>query len=632
MERIQQDFAPGREMKNEMAGHDVLETKRSIRFQVLLLALHLFAAGGLLLVLEFGNPRYAGLYGYVASALLVFDILYYFPRLKEFRTRVSTARLFDARVLYGLFFLSVTVVALAGKGVLYYLVVTVLVLMLIYSTVLDGVTVHRITVLFITSITLLVGEASTGSFYFAYFDTISHTNTIADVSRANDLQPVEYARGHLPSLFLLGGVAVEIFGSETRWTMAMLTAVGIQTVGLVVFTFASRFGFARTTGFVGYSLVVVSPSFLDFGTRVHPQTLSLILFSMFALVSMLSDRTRRQFLLLPIIVTWMLSHQASLLIGAFLFLPFSVYLYSLGKDGPAKSLFLLGIIVTAYWVVLTMLVSAIAGWLLFTNPQVNAAQTRLLIPTVESPLELLHHSMPYYLSSTYRSFWLALAGMGTYSVFHRYGWSNRFGVVLSLCIPAGWAFFPNPGWIGIQDVLILQRWNVMALPLVVILPAIGLRSLVRETTSPRGVVVGFVVALLLFTSLSSGFTDPSLTGMAGDPKEIRHYLTDQDVSSIEFVSTHVEGEVETSLSYAQYMVGTGMTQEGHVVTVSGGGTIVDSNRPVLLPEAALHDHGIKVRIRTDGDVQYMKIVDEVDQGSPSTRNRVYTNGGAILYQ
>ena len=615
-----------------MAECDVLETERTISFQLLILLLHLFVAGGLLLVLEFGSPRYVGLYGYAATSLLVFDVLYYFPRLRGLEIGVSTSQIVDTRLLYILLFLSVSILVMTGKGILYYLSLTTIIFALVYSSIRKEVTDHHIIVLFLVSITLLVGQASTGRFYFAYFDTIYHTNAITEVTRTGDLQPVEYAKGTLPALFLLGGMAVEIFGTEARWTMALLTAVGIQTVGLVVYTFVSRLGFARTTGFIGYCLLVVSPSFLDFGTRVHPQTLSFILFSVFVLVSVLNNRTKGQFLLLVIIVAWILSHQASLLIGALLFFPVSVYLYTRGNDGPLKSLFLLGVIVISYWVVFTTLVSVIPAWLFIINPQVNAVQTRLLIPTVETTRELLRLSVPYYLSSVYRSFWLALAGIGTYCVFHRYGWSNQLSVLLSLCIPAGWAFFPNPAWIGIQKVLILQRWSVMALLLVVILPAIGLRMLVSETASSRGVVIASVIALLLFTSLGNGLTDPSLTEMSGDPKEIRHHLTDQDIRSIEFVRTYTESTVETSVSFLQYMGGTKVTQDSQIVSVTGGGMIVDSDRSVLLPNAALRDNGIKVRIRTNREAEYLSIVNEADLRLPSTRNRVYTNGGAVFYQ
>jgi putative effector of murein hydrolase LrgA (UPF0299 family) len=197
-------------------------------------------------------------------------------------------------------------------------------------------------------------------------------------------------------------------------------------------------------------------------------------------------------------------------------------------------------------VVLTTLLAVPFRWLLVFSPGAEGISTsKVVIQLYDSPLELLGAAVPFAIDNIHYAFALGFAGLGVRYLFLSEAIRDpRWQTILVGFGAAAVFYFPNPAWIPLRGFGTLLRWGVMTLPLLVLPVAVGLREAARR--SRRGllqdaVVVSLVVALV-FTTIATGLSNPSIADLAGYDKEARNYISGEDLEALEFVQHYSRAE------------------------------------------------------------------------------------------
>jgi hypothetical protein len=214
------------------------------------------------------------------------------------------------------------------------------------------------------------------------------------------------------------------------------------------------------------------------------------------------------------------------------------------------SLLLIGF--TSYYVIITTQFEEVITWILSTSPSASGLSSGVGVQQTYSSIpDLLSASFPFYVFHSHFAFWLGFTLIGLWVLFTSDLVENRrWQVLLAGFVPAAVLYYPNPVWIVLRGIAELSRWQLMMLPLLIALPALGLKRVVSHgnPSSVSNGIVWIMVILLVFTSLGSGLTNPGLTDFAGIDKEPRRYLSGQQIAAAEWTFSYVGNQTVRSSS------------------------------------------------------------------------------------
>ncbi len=244
---------------------------------------------------------------------------------------------------------------------------------------------------------------------------------------------------------------------------------------------------------------------------------------------------------------------------------------------------------------------------------------------------------------------LALTGLGVIVVFRTRRLQEMHWRLVALAfVPAAILYFPNPAWVPLEGLIPFNRWRLMVLPFLLLIPAAGFRHGIRPTggsTLRRGLAV-VVIGALVFTTVTSGMTHPGLTDMAGIEKGSQQYLSEEELGATEFTlsylgerqSVYARSDMEVYLhQYAwarqtpyerDQFIKLRMSQSEREVILNPGLSIISTN--------AFNTEGIRVELTDLNSQRYGdELVDVPVHASTYNWSRmnasvVYSNGAVAI--
>ena len=526
---------------------------------------HFALVPGVLFALESGRPRFVGLLAYVIVSVAVFDVALIVSRTGRVQRTtptltVASSSLTDWRLLTALLFIGVAVLALVGKGLPYYLVITILFTAIILGILTEevaGATVYKYIVLVaVSSALLLLSEGAAVAYYASTNDTIKHTVYAMRIAQAGTIDAIAATRyANLTIMHTLSAIGIQLTDLRPRVLIYLLTALVFQAALLASFLFLRTMSESAKLSLLGVTLMGFNIAFMRYGTAAHAQSLSFVFFTFVLFV--LSSRLRANWkaaLALPIMVAWIGTHHLSLAMGVgLLLLPVGFYILisrsSLRTNRHPISprlYFLLLVLMVAYWGVLTSLFNVPLTWIFIHSPSAEGiSTTKVILQLYDSPAELLQAAIPFAIDNIHYAFMLGFTGLGVRHLFLSEAIRDvRWQAVIIGFGAAAVFYFPNPAWIPLRGLGTLLRWGIMTLPLLVLPAAVGLREAARRSRrSPlQNVVVISLVAALVFTTIATGMSSPSIADLAGYDKEARSYISEEDLEAITFVQRYSRNE------------------------------------------------------------------------------------------
>jgi len=210
----------------------------------------------------------------------------------------------------------------------------------------------------------------------------------------------------------------------------------------------------------------------------------------------------------------------------------------------------------AYWV-MTGIIWGPYSWIFEHSPKASQGVVGTIkIETYSNPEELAISSIPWVINNLHFLLFIGISGYAIVTLLQdeeRLSGRQKLAILSFL---AGSVFYvPNPLWIPLRGVGALERWGIVVLPFIAIIPAIGILNVARNHRRGIGKVgAGALIFLFVFISLSSGFTDPSITDLSGIDKGERKYFTDDNIRGANYVLSHTkDSEVYSSASMSSYL-------------------------------------------------------------------------------
>lgn len=520
-----------------------------------LLLVHLALPVGLWFTVRIGRPRFVGLALYLVCAVLLVDVLLALSRPS---VETVTDGVLDARVPTILLILSGGVLALLGPGVLFYLGATgtlLLVLLRVFAQD-ESATVGRANVGLVcgTSALLLSSQVFTVAYYVNTPDTINHTSTAIVLAEGGSLSAIEATRYFSYSaLHVLASTGLQFTQLKPRLLMGLLTIGLFQVALLAAFLFFANWGKSRSLALIGTLLVSINIAFLHYGSVAHYQSLSFVFFCVFlALLSRGQWTARDVVLTIPVVTTWIVTHHVSVLMAiTLLVVPLGYLVLRIWKrdrrSSDRQTVFMFSVFCLTfgiYWSLVTAKFQELLVWTFFSSSAAEGLPSDIyLVQTFDSLEQLLSESVPFFLDSLHYSFLLALACIGILVILTTdLVKDEQWHLVLLGFLPAAVLYFPNPVWIPLEGLIPFNRWRLMLLPFLMLVPAVGFRYGMQLTDGSllRRVGVVLFTAALVFTTVTSGMAHPGLTDLAGIQKGSQDHLTDEELRSGEFVHAHMD--------------------------------------------------------------------------------------------
>lgn len=606
--------------------------RRSVRRRALVVAVvlaHLAFVPGALLVLEFGRPRFAGLFLYAVVAVVVFDLCYLLSRADRATTHLSAATSLAGtwQVPTATLFVSVILLTTVGRGLAFYAATSVfftLVLLRVATADEGAVSVGSTLVLVVLgSLTLLGGQVLTVAFYLGVSDTIVHTYVTRLVVEAEGLSAIADSRYYWFSrLHVVSAMGVTVTDLPPRLFIAALVAFVFQiAVGAVYLVLVALTGSVRGS-LLGATLVAVNPAFVDFGTKAHYQSLSFGLFAVFLALVFARPRKGRDVLLATaVFAAWIATHHISVFMAlAIVAVPVVAWPLIGRLGGPLSrgvsrtTAFLFvayGLVFVTYWVSVSRAVNGFITWVFFTSAAAQGQKSGYYAVTRYETLDtLVAAALPFFVDNLHYSFLLAATGLGLWVLLTTDRVRDPRWLLAGVASLVGAAlYFPNPAWIPLEGVVGFNRVQLVTLPFLVVLPALGLLTLLDRSRGSVGrrAVVAVVVFGLVFTSVSVGMANPNLANLAGYDKDHQRYLSSHELATADFVLAYA-GDEQVVTSHSElprvFKLSRGV-EEGDVtrgetdalydrVKVADGRVLVGEGLTVFSP-AALAGHGVKVQ-------------------------------------
>ena len=518
---------------------------------------HLLVPPGLWFAIRIGRPRFVGLGLYVLVTILVVDLLMLLGRPVS---ETVTLGIGDVRVLLILLFGNAGVLALVGPGLLFYVgstMLLVVVLLRAFALDVDGASMRTdLAMVCSTSVLLVISQVFTIAYYAKRADTINHTTTIMVLREGGNLGAISFSRYFFFSAFhVLGNTGLQLSQLEPRLSLGILMIVLVQIGLLAAYLFFYYWSGSHSLALTAAVLMSINSSFVHYGSVVHYQSMSFTLFALFLYLLYRRSWVARDVVVAsPILVTWIGTHHVSVVMAIIMLtLPMASpavrTLLRRRKSPESSSVYMFSVFCLMfgiYWVLVTGRFSEIIGWILFSSPAAEGISNNFyLVETHRTLNTLLSESIPYLLSSLHYALLLAFAAVGIVAIYTSDLLEERRWRLIRLgVLPAASVYFPNRGWSPLEGVLAFSRWRIMVLPFLLLVPAAGFIYGLRPDigTSLRTVGVVLITGALVFTTVTSGMTHPSLTDLAGIHKEPREYISNEELDATAFVYRHQTGE------------------------------------------------------------------------------------------
>lgn len=523
---------------------------------VALVAIHPVVVVGLWFAARIGRPRFVGLGLYVVVALLLFDALLAIGRTSEETETFSLVT--DARVptlgLLG----SISVLAVFGPGIVFYFGVTVvLVLVLFRAVALDeGASSTRANLALVcgASAVMLASQVFSVAYYVNTADTLVHTTVSILLRDGGSLQAIADTRYLSYSAFhVVSGVGMQFSGLDPRVFMSVFVIAIFQVSLLALYLFVRYLSSSQALGLVSIVLASVNISFFHYGRIAHYQSMSFVLYALFLFLLFRGVWSSRDVIVtVPILAVWIATHHVSVLMAIVVGAVPIGYLtvrWLVGRSEPHHSNTTLlfttfCLMFGVYWAIVTRMFQQVIGWVLVTSPAARGVASVSYLARSYSSLEtLLARSVPFFVDSLHYSFLLAFAALGLWVLLRTdMIEQTRYRLIVFASLPAFALYFPSPIWIPLEGIAEFNRWRLMVLPFLVIVPAIGIKYGVplNRTKRLRSAVAVLLTAMLVLTMITSAATHPDITDLAGIQKTPQEYLSDQEVTATQFVYAHME--------------------------------------------------------------------------------------------
>jgi hypothetical protein len=554
-------------------------------FYAFLLLANVAGPLGLMLGIRSGRSEFFGLTAVLFIGILVADVLVLVSRGEQpvsvdplyyhDSAARATRALNDVRVPASVLLLGVFVLTVVGRGQWWYLSIGaffMLMLARIYFADYDTQPVGADVVLLMLGAGLLIASQTlTVAYYAVTRDTMYHSAVATRLGNYG-LGAVAGTRyDDLQIYHVIKATGIGMTDTSARLFAAVFFAVVFPVTVPIALEVVRNLGLPSVFGVLAGVTMVVNPEFISWGSQAHPQSLSFLFLVFFILL--LSERThhlRSLVLSLLLIGAWVMTHHLSVFMSiALLGVPVGVVGVQRAvqffrqesqtpQDGfpdPAslgtpmqKYVILVGTMLL-YWEE-TGIIREPTQWLFEYSPAASAGvdTTQSLIITYDDPVTLIAESIPTVLSDLHYGLWLGAAALGIWALFKstRVG-ANRIPPVLLSFFAAALLYFPNPTWVPLQGIALLPRWGIMTLPFIAIAVVLGLERLGTNIASEKARVVPVLMIVLLVTvSVSSGFSDPSPTDIAGYEKGERKYLSNADLGAFTYTVTYSNRDDEVT--------------------------------------------------------------------------------------
>ncbi|SFG73110.1 hypothetical protein SAMN04488063_2814 [Halopelagius inordinatus] len=639
---------------------------RDTALRVALLATHVVVVAGLWLTLRIGRPRFVGLGLYVLVAVLFVDILLLLlVRASDEPTSASLTRVLDPRVPAIVLLASIAILALLGPGAEFYLGISVVfVVVLLRSVVLErdrflsGV---DLALLLGASVSVLCSQVFTVAYYVSTADTVNHTSTAIVLRDAGFLGSIEGTRYFAFAAFhVLSSVGMAFTGLEPRLLTGALVIAMFQIVLLSAYLFFRYLTSSRSFAVVGAVLMAINIAYIHYGSVAHYQSMSFTFFCLFLFLLFRGSWSGRDLLVtVPLLVAWILTHHVSILMAIILTAMPVAYLSIRARHDPEMAyrsntmlLFAtLCLMFGVYWAVVTTKFSEILVWVFFSSASADGIPAvSYIAQSYASVPELLERSLPFFVDSLHYAFLMAVGGVGAWVLLRSRQLSDpRWKVVVLGAVPATLLYFPNPAWVPLEGLAEFNRWRLMVLPFVVLLPAVGIRHVIKSgrTGSLRtAAVVGFAL-VLVFTTVASGLTHPGLTDLAGIQKGPQEYLSGEEMATTEFVYGHMAEQQRATSRSDMYVYlrqytwaldkGFDESQFDRLEASHRSKRILSGSDLTVMSVDAFRKQGIKVDVTEiqsglySGDVKVTETVSADDyRWNRHAGDVVYSNGDVVV--
>lgn len=515
---------------------------------------HLALPAGLWLAIRIGRPRFLGLALYIVTAVLLIDILIFIGR-----SSVETALEggIDVRIPTILFIGSGGLLALLGPGIVFYSGITATLVVVIFRVLARGDSAKPgwsdLGLVCGSSVLLIASQVLTVAYFVRVADNVNHTTTAMVLRDSGWLSAISATRYFAFSAFhVLASTGMRFTQLRPRLFIAVFMIALFQIALVAVFLFFRHWGQSRSLALIGTLLVSINISFFHYGSIAHYQSMSFVLFCVFlAILARGNWSVRDVAVTTPILTTWIVTHHVSVLMAiALLAVPIgylAVQIWTRGREAQERpTVFMFTtfcLMFGAYWIVVTTKFREVLVWVFFSSSAAEGIPSDIyLVRSIRSIQRLVYESLPFFVDSLHYSFLLALAFIGVLVVATADRFRNqRWRLVLVGFVPAAVIYFPNPVWIPLEGLIPFNRWRLMVLPFLLLVPAVGIRYGLQPAIGTRLRQVGvllFTVALV-FTTVTSGMSHPNLTDLAGIEKGSQQYLTEEELSASEFTFAYL---------------------------------------------------------------------------------------------
>jgi hypothetical protein len=612
--------------------------------------------------LESGRKRFFGLFLYSAIAIFVFDIIYISHKrfdltnspVDRYSKRIAT--LVDIRLMTILLLAIISVFALSGRGWFAYLLASMMGAMLILHIKYRGSQdVGRLLLLIGLMLTiLLTSKVLTVNYLIQTLDTVKHVEIAKSIVKSGTISQFQDTRYDGFLIFhVLAAIVGQLISLDIRISVGFLFAIIFPASLFIMYAFLSRRGFDQKLILLAIVLLALSPPVLEWGTKVHYQSLSFVYFSFVLFLLSQKFETRTVIISTPIFVAWVSTHHlsvlmASVLLSTFVFIDVKNIINN-ERDCDYISLILCLIIATKWTITTSWFITPIV-WLTRNSPRASSGvgSSGVLVGLHESIDGLFVAAIPFLLDYLHLSFLLALSSIGVVILLNS---QRKLGALFIGASVGSVFYFPNPLWIPLRGLGTLLRWQIMVQPLIVVLSGAGLFILIRDTNLSRrfpyyGTMI-FII-LLLFLMISSGFFAPTTSDFVGADRYDRQYLTNQDLEAAGWVQMYSinNDPIYATSKLLGYIRSTSspIHQQGnqnkyHQLRVTDiPGRVIFSEGLTVFQRNAFQTEAIKVSITPDSEyyTPNSRVSSPVSSAqityNPNSTNTIYTSGKVVIYK
>lgn len=644
---------------------DVLVTPdKGSRFRLLqavLLLLNVGVVAQLAVTMQIGRPRFFGMGIVFLGAVVLLDAFVLVPRseLRHIDWGQATTVVRDPRVTVVTLCLCVAVLFGFGRGLTFFgamgVFFTQVVGRILTGNDRPGSWHFDAAALVAGTAIVIAAQTLTVAYYARVFDTIYHTTLTRRIATYGTLDVVSATRyDDLLLYHTQASVGMRITDLAPRTYGAVFFAVLYALSLVIVFALFRNVTGVTRTGLVGTALIAFNPQFIRWGTNVHAQGLNFVFLLAFLLVlSKWRPDLRMTSIAVVIAIAIATTHHLSTAMAATMItvpvLAITLWTRVSASDIGVRSvlfryLMLVGIV--AYYWNETGIIYGAQLWLSDLSPQASAGVTtkQFLIQQYADPAALVDATVPFLLNNAHYGIFMLFAGYALWLFLRpeREELTDTALFVTVMFVFAVFLYIPNPGWLPLRGVAVLNRWGIMTLPFL-LLPAVGLNMLSTDFKNTVGSILVLVLVFgLVFTSIGGGFTDPSLADATGNEKGAQRYFSQDDIDAANFAATHHnESAVYGPTEFPGLLQCGGWTGPSPDTPGSFGqmtvedGTIVVQQGLTIMPEDTFRTDKIKVSVVNpegypDDVVVWTPVSDETADWDRERHDVVYDNGRTVI--